>query len=467
MNTNDQRLKMMREEKIPRVLLKMGMPTMIGMMVSALYSIADAYYAGWLGTSQMAAVSVVFPVVQIIVGIGLTFGSGAASYISRLLGAGENDRANRTASTALFSSIITGLLAIAAALCFLDNILVVLGATETILPYARDYAVVYISGSILNIIILTMNSIVSAEGRTRLAMLSMVLSGGLNVILDPILMFTLGLGIRGAAIATVISWTVVNVVYLWLILRKKLYLHLSLKFVTFDGTIYAEVFRTGVPILISQLLASTALGLSNSAASDYGDSAVAAIGLVARIMTLGTYVVFGFTKGFQPVAGYNYGAKNYARLNEAVKISLRWTTIYGAAVALIALLIPQPIIMLFSKNDAALISIGVKALRINGIAFLLSGFEQVYMSLFLAIGKGKEGGLLSISRQGLFFIPAILFMPAFIGIEGVMWAQPVADLFTVILTALFMNSLNKELKGVECESAQLNKRPESALRVSL
>jgi len=353
-------------------------------------------------------------------------------------------------------------MAIAAALCFLDNILVVLGATETILPYARDYAVVYISGSILNIIILTMNSIVSAEGRTRLAMLSMVLSGGLNVILDPILMFTLGLGIRGAAIATVISWTVVNVVYLWLILRKKLYLHLSLKLVTFDGTIYAEVFRTGVPILISQLLASTALGLSNSAASDYGDSAVAAIGLVARIMTLGTYVVFGFTKGFQPVAGYNYGAKNYARLNEAIKISLRWTTIYGTAVALIALLLPQPIIMLFSKNDAALISIGVKALRINGIAFLLSGFEQVYMSLFLAIGKGKEGGLLSISRQGLFFIPAILFMPAFIGIEGVMWAQPVADLFTVILTTFFMNSLNKELKGLECESAQLNKRAESA-----
>jgi putative MATE family efflux protein len=454
MNSNDQKLQMMREEKIPKLLLKMGMPTMIGMLVSALYSIVDAYFAGWLGTSQMAAVSVVFPIVQIIVGLGLTFGTGAASYISRLLGAGNTERANRTASTALFSSVIVGVIAIAAALCFLDSILVALGATETILPYARDYAVIYITGSILNIIILVMNNIAIAEGKTKLTMLSMILSGGLNVVLDPIFMFPLGFGVRGAAIATVISWAAVVIVYLWVILRKKIYLHLSIRLFTLDGTIYAEVFKIGIPMLIYQLLSGAAMGLSNSAASAYGDSAVAAIGVVTRIMTIGTYVVFGFIKGFQPIAGYNYGAKNYARLDEAIKVSLKWSTIYGAVVALLALLIPQPIISLFTKNDAALIDIGVQALRVNGIVFILFGFEQVYMSLFLAMGKGKEGGLLSISRQGLFFIPAILIMPYLFGIGGVIWAQPVADAFTVALTALFMIGFNKKLKVLKANSSQ-------------
>jgi putative MATE family efflux protein len=453
MNSNDQKLKMMRDEKIPKVLLQMGIPTMVGMLVSALYSIVDAYFAGWLGTSQIGAVSIVFPVVQIIIGLGMTFGSGASSYISRLLGCGNTERANRTASTALVSSLLVGIGSIVITLGFLDNILVALGATETILPYARDYAVIYIAGSILNIFNVTMNNIVTAEGRAKLTMLSMIIGGGLNVILDPIFMFSLGLGVRGAAVATVIAQAMTTIIYLYYILCKKGYLRFSSRLFTFDSTIYAEIFKIGIPILIYQLLFGAAMGLSNSAASAYGDSAVAAIGVVTRLMTIGTYVVFGFMKGFQPVAGYNYGAKNYDRLDETIKVSLKWSTLFCAVVAILMVLIPQPLLLLFSKNDAVLIDIGVRALRANGIGFILFGFEQVYVSLFLAMGKGKEGGLLSISRQGLFFIPAILIMPHLFGIVGVIWAQPVADVFTVALTALFTIGLNRNLKILKASSS--------------
>lgn len=448
MNANDPKLQIMRDEKIPKLLLKLGVPTMIGMMVSALYSVVDAYFVGWLGTSQVGAVSVVFPVVQVIVGLGMTFGSGAASYISRLLGEGNEDQANRTASTALFSSLFAGAASIAVALCFLDSILTALGATETILPYAREYALIFVSGSILNIFNITMNNIITAEGRAKITMISMLLGGGLNVILAPIFIFSLGLGIRGAAMATVVSQSATTCLYLWFILGKKGYLRFSPRLFIFSGTIYGEVFKIGIPILVFQLLSGASMGLSNTAASVYGDSAVAAVGVVTRIMTLGTYVVFGYMKGYQPVAGYNYGAKNFARLDEATKVSLKWATVFCAAAALLMVIMPREIVSLFSENDRTLIDIGGRALRANGIVFSLFGFQMVYMALFLALGYGKEGGILSISRQGLFFIPAILILPRLFGLEGIIWAQPVADLLTVSLTAAFSFGLKKKLKAI-------------------
>lgn len=452
MNANDRKLQMMRDEKIPRVLIKLGVPTMIGMIVSALYGVVDAYFVGGLGTSQMGAVSIVFPISQVIVGLGMTFGSGAASYISRLLGEGASDRANKTASTALFSSLLVGAAAVFASLCFLNRILIALGATETILPYAREYALIYIAGSILNIFNVTMNNIITAEGMAKLTMTAMLVSGGLNVILNPIFIYPLGFGIQGSAISTVVAQGITSLVYLWYILSKKGYLQFSLHSFSFNGTIFAEIFKIGVPILVFQILAGAAMGLSNTAASVYGDPAVAAVGVVTRIMTLGTYVVFGYMKGFQPVAGYNYGAKNYDRLKEATRVSLKWATVFCTAAALFMVVIPRQIISLFSENDAELIYIGARALQANGILFPLYGFQMVYLALFLALGDGKRGGLLSISRQGLFFIPAILILPRLFGIWGVIWAQPVADLLTVALTAVFALGLRKKMKAVKAET---------------
>ena len=353
----------MRGEKIPKALLKLGLPTMIGMLVSALYSVIDTYFVSGLGTSQVGAISIVFPIVQVVIGLAMMFGTGAASYISRLLGEGNREQANRTASTALLSSLVVGAVAIALALCFLDNMLVALGATETILPYARAYAVIYISGCIFNIFNVTMNNILTAEGAARFTMVSMLIGGTLNVILDPIFIYPLGFGIEGAAIATVVSQVITTLFYVWYLSRKKGYLRFSLRSFIFDGTIYAQIFKIGGATLVYQLLTSIALAMTNSAASEYGDSAVAAVGVVTRIMTMGSYVIFGFMKGFQPVAGYNYGAKRYDRLKESVKVSLIWSTVFCAVVALIMTIIPKQIVYLFGKNDALMIEIGGRAFQ--------------------------------------------------------------------------------------------------------
>lgn len=457
MTQNKKKLQLMREGEIPVALCKLGLPPMIGMLVSALYNLVDAYFVGGLGTSQLAAVSVVFPVVQIIIGLGMTFGSGAASYAARLLGEKNEEQANKTVSTALFTSIAVGIIAIVLALCFLDNFLLALGATNTILPFARAYALIYISGSIFNIFNVTMNNIIAAEGATKVTMTAMLMGAILNAVLDPIFIYNLDFGIEGAAIATVIAQAITSLMYVIYIVGKKGYLSFSIWNFCFDKHIYGEIFKIGVPTLVFQLLSSASISLTNTAASSYGDSAVASMGIVTRILAMGTYIVFGYMKGFQPVAGFNYGAKRYDRLKEAVRVSLKWATTFCMITAVVLLVFAPYIVSAFSQGDSTVIEIGSAALRANSILFVFFGFSSVYMSLFLALGKGKEGSILSMSRQGLFFIPTILIMPLLLGLNGVIYAQPLADLFTVILTLILSVRLNKSMKYLE--TAVLNTTP--------
>lgn len=230
----------------------------------------DAYFVGSLGTRQIGAVSVVFPISQVIVGLGMMFGSGAASYISRLLGEKKDQTANHTASTCLLTSLLTGTAAIVISLTFLDPLLSGLGATGTILPYARSYATIYIAGSIFNIFNITMNNIVTAEGATKLTMLAMLTGAGLNAVLDPLLIHTFGMGIEGAAVASVTAQAVNSLIYLWYILRRKGFLRLSPKLYLPDKNIFKEILKIGIPTFVFLLLSSICIGLTNTAASDCG-----------------------------------------------------------------------------------------------------------------------------------------------------------------------------------------------------
>lgn len=445
MQMNDAKLQLMKNEKIPKVLLKLGLPAMIGLLVSALYNVVDAYFVGGLGTSQMAAVSVAFPIGQIIIGLGMTFGSGAASYISRLLGEGKRERADKTASTALLTSLIIGAVCIVTALLFLDKLLTALGATATILPFARAYGIIYIAGSIFNIFNVTVNHTIISEGAAKLTMTAMIVGGCLNVVLDPIFIYTLGYGVQGAAIATVISQAVTSLIYLWYLLGRKGALRFSVRNIAPDKEMYAEILKVGIPGLIFQLLVSTSTALTNTAASSYGDAAVAAMGVVTRILTVGNYVVFGFMRGFQPVAGFNYGAKRYDRLNEAVHTILKWATWFCSISAAFMLVFAPHMISAFS-TDTSVIDIGSKALRINAILFVFYGFQIVYTVLFLATGNAKQGSLLSIGRQGIFFIPLIFILPHFFGMNGVIFTQPIADVLSVLLCSVFAVRVNRKSK---------------------
>ncbi|HIE0539825.1 TPA: MATE family efflux transporter [Clostridioides difficile] len=265
------------------------------------------------------------------------------------------------------------------------------------------------------------------------------------MILDPIFIYTFGLGVRGASIATAISQIASTLVYVGYILSKKSIFSFRINECCFSKEIFSEILKIGIPTLIFQLLTSLAITLTNMEATKYGDSVIAGMGAVTRITSLGSLVVFGFIKGFQPIAGYNFGSKNYDRLHIAIKTSILWTTVFCVVLGLILILFPKSIISQFTSGDILLIENGSKALRANGFSFMLFGFYTVYSTLFLALGKAKEGGFLGMCRQGVCFIPIILIIPVFYGLNGILYAQPIADLMAAIIAGFMSIRLHKEL----------------------
>lgn len=445
MSRDNKRMELLLNAPIQKVLWAMGLPTMIGMMINALYNLADAYFVGGLGTSQMGAISIAFPLGQVVVGLGLLFGNGAASYISRLLGQGDIEKADKTASTALYSSIFVGAVIIIGIVIFLNPVLKLLGATKSILPYAKAYAEIYVISSIFNVFNVTMNNIVTSEGAAKTTMCVLMAGAVLNMILDPIFIYVLDLGVTGAAIATAASQIVSFLVYLYYVLRKKSVFSFSIKKCCFSSEIMSEILKIGIPTLIFQLLTSLSITLINMQARVYGDAVIAGMGAVTRIISMGSLMVFGFIKGFQPIAGCCYGAKKYTRLNEAIKTSILWSTVFCLIFGLSMAIFSSSIVAQFTKGDIEMISAGQRALRANGLSFVLFGFCTVYSSLFLALGKAKEGFILGACRQGICFVPVILSLPAIFGISGILYAQPVSDVISALITVVFAIRLHKKL----------------------
>ena len=451
-----QKMELLGSTSIPKALLAMGIPTMVGMLVNAFYNLVDAYFVGGLGESQMGAISVVYPLGQVVVGLGLLFGNGAASYISRLLGRGDKENADKVASTALYSSVSVGAVIIIISMVFLHPILKLLGATDSILPYAATYAGIYIVSCIFNVFNVTMNNIVTSEGAAKTTMCALLTGAVLNIALDPLFIYVFDLGVAGAAIATAISQVVSTCVYLTYIFRKKSVFHFRVKDCTYTKETMSEIFKIGIPTLVFQILTSVSISLINNAAGDYGDSAIAGMGVVTRLISMGSLSVFGFIKGFQPIAGYSYGAKKFDRLREAIKTSILWSTVFCVIFGVILALFPTAIVSQFTKGDAEMIRIGAASLRANGISIMLFGFYTVYSSLFLALGKGREGFILGALRQGICFIPVILLLPIVWGLNGIMYAQPIADVLSAVITVFMAIPLHKRLNEMQKQTAVIS-----------
>lgn len=434
---------------ISKALVSLGIPIMIGMLINALYNLVDAYFVGGLGESPMGAISIVFPLGQVVVGLGLMFGNGAASYLSRLLGQGDKDTANKVASTALYSSVIIGAILIIFATIFLKPILTLLGATDTIMPYALTYARIYVLSCIFNVFNVTMNNIVASEGAAKTTMCALLLGAIINIGLDPLFIYTFNMGVAGAAIATAISQFVSTLVYLSYVLRKKSSFTFSIKAFEPTKKIFIEILKIGVPTLTFQLLTSLSIALINRASNGYGDSVIAGMGAVTRVTSMGTLVVFGFLKGFQPIAGFSYGAKNFKRLRESIKTSILWSTIFCVIVGVLMLLFSTQIIAQFANGNEAMILVGKKSLMANGLSFFLFGFYTVYSSLFLALGKGTAGFVLGACRQGICFVPVIFLLPMIWGMNGILYAQPIADVLSAIVTVFMALNLHKKLNMEE------------------
>ena len=449
MNERNNKMELLGNAPIPKALMALGVPIMIGMLINALYNLVDAYFVGGLGESPMGAISIVFPLGQVVVGLGLMFGNGAASYLSRLLGRGDRNAANKVASTALYSSVIIGAVIIILAAIFLKSILFLLGATDTIMPYAVVYARIYVISCIFNVFNVTMNNIVSSEGAAKTTMCALLLGAVLNIGLDPVFIYVLDMGVIGAAIATAISQLVSTLVYVAYVFRKKSAFSFSMRNFNPSKQILIEILKIGVPTLTFQLLTSLSVALINRAANGYGDAVIAGMGAVIRITSMGTLVVFGFLKGFQPIAGFSYGAKNFVRLREAIKTSILWSTYFCVVVGLLIIIFPEQIISQFANGNAEMLSAGQKSLMANGLSFFLFGFYTVYSSLFLALGKGTAGFVLGACRQGICFVPVILFLPIVWGMNGILYAQPIADVLSAIITIFMAIHLHKELEKTE------------------
>lgn len=332
---------------------------------------------------------------------------------------------------------------------FLKPILTMLGATETIMPYALTYSRIYILSCVFNVFNVTMNNIVSSEGAAKTTMCALLLGAVLNIGLDPLFIYTFNMGVAGAAIATAISQLVSTLVYLTYILRKRSAFSFSLKAFSPNGQMMAEILKIGVPTLVFQLLTSLSIALINRAASDYGDSVIAGMGAVTRITSMGTLVVFGFLKGFQPIAGFSYGAKKFDRLREAIKTSIIWSTSFCLVVGLVMAAFSTQIISQFTEGDVQMILAGQKSLFANGLTFIFFGFYTVYSSLFLALGKGAAGFFLGSCRQGICFVPVILLLPMVWGMNGILYAQPIADIISVVITLFMAIHLHKEISIAE------------------
>lgn len=457
--THDARTTLMMEEKIPVLMTKFAAPAIVSMLISAAYNVVDAIFVGLISTQAIAATLIAFPMFMLISMIGMAIGVGAGSYISRLLGEKNLEQAHKTGSTAVFTCMSLGILLTVLSLSFLRPLLLAFGATETILPYAIQYTGALLTGTLFSIVSLCLNNMLRAEGSVRMSMIGISAGAILNVALDPLFMFTFGLGVTGAAVATVLSQAISTGLLVWYYVNGKSLIKIRLRYWSFSGQIYSEIVKIGSPVILRQGLMSVAMAILNTTAGNYGDYAIAAMGIVQRVAMPGLFVVFGFAQGFQPIAGFSYGAKRYDRLLEAITVSMKRTTLFCTVLAAAFFVFPVPLIRLFSR-DAEVIALGARGLRYFALFFPAFGFNVTTNVLFSAIGRALPAGILSLSRQGIFFIPALILLPQFFGLTGLLWSQPAADAATTLLTSLFAI---RTLKQFQTLQSQMSEEPSAPI----
>lgn len=446
----DEKTRKLAETPIPKLLTEMSIPAIIGMLVTAVYNIVDTVFVGRIGTEAIGAVTIAFPLFMAISAIGLTFGIGSASFISRLLGENDKKMANRVSTTSIITTFILGIVMAAGGLYYLRPLLRLFGATDVIMPYAVNYTAIIIIGSIFTMSNMNMNNMVRAEGSAKMSMIALSTGALLNIILDPILMFTFKMGIAGASTATVIAQAVSTVMLLVFYKSDKSVLDFKIREFNPSLAIYTEIMKIGVPTLIRQLLSSVAMTLLNNMAAVYGAAVVASVGIINRVFSFGFFVIAGFTQGFQPIAGFNFGAGKIQRLKDSIKITIKRTTIFGIILFIVFFFFNEQVISFFSR-DPEVIEIASTGLRLYALALPLLGFSITINTLFQALGHGIPATILSLSRQGLFFIPAIILLSNSFEMQGLFMAQPVADGLTSLLTGLLFIYVYQEIKELEAE----------------
>lgn len=439
----EQKFKYMTEEPIPRLVCSLAVPTIISMLITSFYNMVDTFFVGRINTSATAAVGVVFSLMAIIQAFGFFFGHGSGNYISRQLGAQNMDEASKMASIGFFSALFTGMVLAVLGLIFIEPLARLLGSTETILPYAVDYLKYILVGAPYMTASLVLNNQLRFQGNAMYGMVGIVAGAVINIALDPILIFMCGMGIGGAALTTIISQFISFMLLLWVSQRGP-GIHISWKNARFSGYFLKEMVRGGVPSLCRQGLGSVATIALNVAAGVYGDAAIAGMSIVSRITMFAYSALIGFGQGFQPVCGFNYGAKLYDRVREAFYFCLKTAAGFLILLSVVGYIGAPQLIELFRKGDPEVTAVGIAALRFSCISFTLSGGIVMSNMLLQSIGMAVWASIVAAARQGLFFLPLIFILPTFLGLRGVEMCQMVSDILTFLLAMpLSISVLNK------------------------
>lgn len=435
--TQAEKQEMMTHAPIPGLIMRLAVPTMISMLVTSFYNMADTFFVGRIGTSATAAVGVVFPLMSIIQALGFFFGHGAGNSVSRKLGAGQEEEAQHLASCGFFSAIVCGALILALGLIFLNPLARALGSTETILPYTMQYLGVILLGAPYMTAALVLNNLLRFQGSAFYAMIGITSGAVLNMVLDPVFIFVFDMGISGAAWATILS-QLISFVLLLAGIKKGGCVPLRLRSMRYLPKAARQIFGGGLPSLCRQGLGSLATVVLNLAAGPYGDAAIAAMSIVLRIMFFAGSAVIGFGQGFQPVCGFNYGAGNKKRVKEAFWFCVKTATIVLTVLGVLGFVFAGNLIAVFRKDDLEVLRIGTLALRTQCVTLPLTGWLIMNNMMFQTIGFTVPASVLAAARQGIFFLPAVLVLPLVFGLTGIQFAQPVADILAFVL-ALVLN----------------------------
>lgn len=429
MDEHESKFKMMTEPPVGRLICKLAVPCIISMLVTSFYNMADTYFVGKLNSNAATgAVGVVFSMMAIIQAVGFFFGQGSGNYISRELGRKNYQEASNMAATGFFSALATGLLICILGQIFLEPLAYLLGSTKTILPYTEDYLRIILLGAPWMTASLVLNNQLRFQGSASYAMVGIVSGAILNIALDPLLIFGMNMGVAGAGWATIIS-QFVSFCLLLAGCSRGSNIHIHIKNVHIRSFYFKRIIQGGLPSLARQSLASVATICLNHAAQPFGDAAIAAMGVVQRISMFGASAMIGFGQGFQPVCGFNYGAKLYSRVKQGFWFCVKVSFGFLVTVSVLGYLFAPQLIALF-RDDPDVIACGTSALRFQCMTFWVQSFVVMSNMLQQSIGRTVPATFLAVARQGFFFIPLVWILSLTLGLTGIQMTQAAADLLT-------------------------------------
>ena len=445
-SSEDRRIYILREEKPAKAVVKLGVPLIAGMFIMALYNLVDTYFIGLMRDDyQLAAVNLAYPVMMISIAISNMIGTGASSLIARSLGAGDREKADHTVTAGFVLTVVNSVIVAGLGLSLLGPIVTGLGAQANTFDYTRQYVQVILAGSLFTMGNYTFGQLLRSEGSVRQSVAGMIAGTIVNIMLDPIFIFGLGLEIRGAAIATILGNAAGMCVSLWFYLGGKTLLSPSLKYVRPTAEILKEIFWVGVPATLETLLTSAAYIVNNNLAVGYGELTVAAMGIAQKILSLGNYVYQGFAAGTQPIMGYNYGAKNYRRMIDVLKAGVMVCS--GTELCIMAVYgVFAPQLIGIFTDSAEVIATGSRVLRTIMCILPFVGAVSMSRMSFQAMGKPQFAFAITLVRQLFLYVPLLLILNRVFGFGGMIWAQPVTEfiMMTVSLTLLY-----RVIKGQE------------------